>query len=226
MANSPQIDDFLQVLAACKELASQFPDIVFIGGIAVYLHTINDKQTADLAESTHYADFYISIADMSDLRDIEDVTPNRRLNKHQLIKRGIEFDIYTERHSNLILPYDQVSAFSEQYDSIQVAALEHLLILKLEAYQDRHASSKGQKDAKDLLRIGVIVAKQRRKFRSEIISGYIRDEHITLLERVLKGPEPLALARGNAKEAKSIRGYFSTLVEKVVNEYGAISNRR
>ena len=146
--------DFRELLTACQEIAITFSEgVIFIGGIAVYLHAINGDSTSGLAEFTHDGDFYISLADMADLRDIEQVTANRRLSKHQLIKRGFEFDIYTERQSSLIVPYDQVAAYSETFDELRVACLEHLLVLKLEAYRDRRNSSKGQKDSKDIIRL-------------------------------------------------------------------------
>src|SRR6185436_10365237 len=106
------------------------------------------------------ADFYISFADMGDLRDIEEVTANRRLSKHQMIKHGFEFDIYTERQSTLVLPYDVVLASSQIVGGIRVASPEHLLVLKLEAFADRKGSAKGDKDAKDLLRIAVAARRQ------------------------------------------------------------------
>ena len=74
--------EFDRLLAACKELADYFPHgIVFIGGIAVYLHAVNTPSVRELAELTHDADLYISLADMGDLRDLEEVTANRRLSK-------------------------------------------------------------------------------------------------------------------------------------------------
>lgn len=201
--------DFEHLLRCCYEISSLFPEsVVYIGGIAVYLHTINIEEIASLAEFTHDADFYISIADMSDLRDIEEVTPNRRLSKHQLIKGGFEFDIYTERYSSLIIPYDQVKAYSKSYDVISVACLEHLFVLKLEAYRDRIKSSKGAKDAKDILRISQITSASKKKLRPELIEGYLSDIHIDLLKQIEKGPEPMSLAKGNSQLAKNIRKVF------------------
>jgi len=206
--------DFEHLLSCCHEISSLFPTgVVYIGGIAVYLHTINIEEIASFAEFTHDADFYISIADMSDLRDIEEVTPNRRLSKHQLIKGGFEFDIYTERYSSLIVPFDQVKAYSEAYDMISVASLEHLLVLKLEAYRDRINSSKGSKDAKDILRISQIASASKKKLRPDLIEGYISESHIELLKQIEKGPEPMSLARGNAQQAKNIRKVFSKQFE-------------
>lgn len=201
--------DFGELLNACQEIASSYSDgVVFIGGIAVYLHAVNHLATKDYAEFTHDADFYISIADMADLRDAEEVTPNRRLNKHQLIKRGFEFYIYTERHSALVVPYDQVMAHAVLYDQLRVAGLEHLFVLKLEAYRDRQASAKGQKDAKDLIQIALVSLEAGMKFDAEICEGYLSDEHLSLVERVARGPEFLSMARGNSKSAKDMRTKF------------------
>jgi len=205
--------EFSQLLLACHEMAEAFPEgIVFIGGIAVYLHSINNEAAREFAEFTHHADFYISMADMSDLRDLEELTPNRRLNKHQLIKRGFEFDIYTERHSALIVPYDQVIANAIKIDKLKIAALEQLFILKLEAYRDRYSSSKGSKDAKDLIRIAIVSQSGNLRFNYKIAAGYLSDEHLSLLQKIERGPEPLALAKGNSKEAKYLRELFSKVV--------------
>ena len=206
--------EFQKLLSSCTEISSLFPDgIVFIGGIAIYLHTINQDEISAYAEFTHDADFYISIADMSDLRDIEEVTPNRRLNKHQIIKNKFEFDIYTERYSSLIVPYDHVKAYSEKYDTLNVSCLEHLLVLKLEALLDRINSSKGSKDVKDIIRISQISAARQKNLRSDLIEGYLSYKHLEILKQIEKSPEFMSLAKGNAKLAKSLRTTFSKQFE-------------
>jgi hypothetical protein len=206
-------EQFPQLLAACGELSAMFPDgIAFIGGIAVYLHAINNPATHDFAEATHDGDFYISMADMGELRDIEELTPNRRLSKHQLIKAGFEFDIYTERHSALIVPYSEVISRAENYGDLKVAGLEHLFALKVEAYRDRRSSSKGSKDAKDLIRIVSICAARKKPLTAALIAPYLRDEHLALLEDLIKRPEFVAMARGNAMQAKKLRNQFAAAV--------------
>ncbi len=217
--DNDQTDNFEALLRACLEISLLFPEgVIYIGGIAVYLHTLNNEQARSLAETTHDADFYISIADMADLRDIEEVTPNRRLSKHQLRKKGFEFDIYTERHSALIVPYDQVSAYSAMYDQVRVASLEHLFVLKLEAYRDRAGSVKGEKDAKDLIRIAIVASSKKEGFNSSLVTPYLSDQHLSLIERVSRGPEFMSLARGNSKNAKSLRTQFQELEEKIRKE--------
>ena len=213
-------EEFDRLLVACAEVAETFPEgVVFIGGIAVYLHAINLPSTREFAETTHDADIYISLADMADLRDIEEVTANRRLSKHQMVKHGFEFDIYTERQSSLIVPYDAVVAHAVAYDGIRIASLEHLLVLKLEAFSDRKGSAKGDKDAKDLLRIGAVASRGAKGFRAELSAPYIRDVHIDLLALVERGPQVTSLALGNAMVAKRLRREFATLVAAVRKAY-------
>ncbi|MFN3566674.1 MAG: hypothetical protein ACK4V1_11905 [Burkholderiaceae bacterium] len=215
--------EFKRLLSICAQIAQIAPEgIVFIGGVAVYLHAINLPATAPFAEATHDADFYISLADMADLRDLEEVTPNRRLHKHQLIKDGFEFDIYTERQSALIVPYDAVSAHAVVYDGIRVASLEHLSVLKLEALRDRRASAKGEKDAKDLLRIAAIAARGKRRFDAALAAPYLRDEHLALLDLVERGTAALALAAGNAVVAKRLRQDFAALSAALKAAYGSV----
>lgn len=207
--------EFGVLLATCKNLAEMFDQgLIYIGGIAVYLHSVNQPAAAHLAEATHDADFYISFADMADLRDIEEVTPNRRLHKSQIIKNGFEFDIYTERLSSLRVPYDMVAAHSWQYDGMRVACLEHLFVLKLEAYLDRQDSAKGGKDARDLMRIAV-VAGTLPSFDCDLVAPYLNDQHEELFERLRKTPEAVTLARGNAVHAKAIRKDLGALLDAI-----------
>lgn len=207
--------EFNELLTVCHEIADTFSDgVVFIGGIAVYLHCINHDLTKPLAESTHDGDFYISLADMGDLRDIEEVQSNRKLNKHQIRKRGFEFDIYTERQSSLIVPYDQAIAHAVLYDRIRVACVEHLIALKLEAYLDRKDSARGQKDAKDLIRLFLVAQLNLKAFNIDLCLAYLREEHLPLIDRVRKGPEFLSLTRGNAKEAKEMRIAFEKIAKR------------
>ncbi len=208
--------EFENLITACLEVAGLFPEgVVFIGGIAVYMHATNVAETIALAEFTHDADFYISFADMGDLRDIEEVTANRRLSKHQMIKRGFEFDIYTERQSTLIVPYDVVLAASSVIGGMRIASLEHLLVLKLEAFHDRKDSAKGDKDAKDVIRIAAVATRGPQKFRAARAAPYLTDEHLPLLSRVEKGPYAMSLARGNAMQAKQLRQDLSAIIAQL-----------
>ena len=209
---------FQRLLTACHEVGGLYePDIVFIGGIAVYLHAVNHPLTSAYAEMTADADFYISLSALSDLRDIEEVVQNSRLSKHEFQKQGFSFDVYTERQSSLPVPYADVVAHAVSYDGMAVAALEYLLVLKLEAAVDRHGSAHGQKDARDIIRI--LLLGQQQGFDAQRSILFMRDDHLARLKLIVNGPEFIALATGNAKEAKSLRQACTQVLSKVEAAY-------
>lgn len=206
--------DFKKLLSICREMSQMFDQgLVFIGGIAVYIHGINSRSQATLAETTHDGDFYISLADMADLRDLEEVVPNRRLSKSQIIKSGFEFDVYTERQSSLIVPYDEVIAHSKVFDSVRVASLGHLFALKMEAFRDRKDSAKGAKDARDLIRLAALA--QETGIDPDLICPYMSDDHLDLFDRLRKSSEATALAHGNAVKAKELRSRLAALLDAI-----------
>jgi predicted nucleotidyltransferase len=205
---------FQKLLVACHEVAGMYePDIVFIGGIAVYLHAMNHENTRPYAEMTADADFYISLSALSDLRDIEEVVQNTRLSKHEFQKAGFSFDVYTERQSSLPVPYADVIAHAVRYEGVAVAPLEYLLVLKLEAAVDRHGSAHGQKDARDIIRLLLLAGSQA--FDATRSTLFMRDDHLVRLKAIVNGPEFIALARGNAKEAKALRAACSKIYETI-----------
>lgn len=209
-------ENFTRLLSTCHELSALFPDIVYIGGIAIYLHAINRPETKELGETTHDADFYISLADMADLRDVEEVTSNRRLSKSQIIKNRCEFDIYTERQSALIVPYQEVAADAVAYGDMRVASLEHLLVLKTEAACDRAGSAKGEKDARDLISIACLST--HLGFDFSIGAAFLSDRHVDRLNEIAKGGAPVSVARGNAQAAKALRTTLRTFVSKLTSD--------
>ena len=50
------------------------------------------------------------------------MSANSRLSKHEFRKGGFSFDVYTERHSKLPVPYANVAAYAQGYDGVLVAA--------------------------------------------------------------------------------------------------------
>lgn len=150
---------------------------------------------------------------MGDLRDHEEVVPNPNRHKHQITLQGFEFDIYTERQSKLIVPYADIEKHAVSYGELKVACLEHVLPLKLEAYNNRRNSSKGMKDAKDIFRI--FLCAQVLGFQTKRYALYKMDTHEGLLEEIIKGPAAVELAQGNSHVAKNYRAAGTTLLEKI-----------
>lgn len=209
-------NDFQKLLAICKEISEGFPDgVVYIGGIAVFLHVASDEAMRPLAEATHDADFYISYPDFGTLRDEAEIVQNSRLQKHQLNRGGFEFGIYTEHNSSLIVPYDTINFNSEQIAGVRVACLEHLLALKLGAYENRKTSKKGDKDARDIACIG-LTAIERHVVRPDLCTPYFTVAHETLLRGIPTHPVITEMAGGNAKTAKELRTKLDLFVRIIL----------
>lgn len=197
-------DEWAALWDGIRELSEFFP--VFIGGVAVYLQALAHKMDKRLIEFSHDGDFYISLADFSDLRDLEEITQNRRLHKHQLIKHGIEFDVYVENNNRLRVKYVDVMDGSQLVDSVRVASLEHLLVLKLDAYEARRGSAKGRKDERDLIRLMHMLAGQR--VNRKRLAKYLTPPAFELLSTIERSSEFLGMCRDNLKKASDLRVEF------------------
>lgn len=203
-----------------REINDLFPDgVVFIGGVAVFLHINQDALPAGFIEFSHDADLYFSLADFADLRDMEEVTANRRLDKHQIIKHGVEYDIYLERHNSLAIPYAEAIAHSVVIDNIRTACLEHLLVLKLDAFSSRKGSSKGAKDERDLIRICYLLA--RKGIEMGLVTAYLDGDRLDLLKGLRNSPGFLVLCEGNAHKARPVRDAVSKVVKKIIGQKAA-----
>jgi hypothetical protein len=208
------VEEWDKLWAGVIELSQEYGErIVFIGGVAIYLHTREGAAPETFLERSHDGDFFISLADFADLRDHEEVTANRRLFKYQIIKNGLEFDVYLENQAHLRVPFQDLYAASEVADGIRVASLEHLLVLKLDAFSDRRASAKGRKDERDVIRIIYLMSQEG--YDAELLEPYWTSEMTRLLELVEKGREFISLARGNAHEARQLRETYRATARKL-----------
>ena len=204
-----------------QELSEWFPDgIVFIGGIAVLLHVRGQKLPERFVELSHDGDFFLSLADFGDLRDLEEVTANRRLSKHQIIRKGIEFDVYLENHNDLRVKYSDAMEASQVFDGVRVASLEHLLVLKLDAYASRRGSAKGSKDERDLIKICILMATSPPK--RERLEAYLVDEAVETLRRLETSSAYLSLCGGNAHEARALRQDVLRVIEDIARIHSGV----
>lgn len=204
---------WLALLKGIYEVAEMFPDdTVFIGGIAVYLHSVAVGLASTLIERSHDADLYISLPAYDDLRSIEIVTSNPRLRKKQFIKYGMDYDVYVEHNNSLIVSYADILAGSVVLDHVRVASLEHLLPLKLMALASRRGTPKGPKDERDIIRI-VLLLSQNGVVRSRL-DRYFTSEMASTLEQLSHSREFVTLARGNLHEARSLRDKYAAMISK------------
>ena len=205
-------NDFNRLLDNVKEISALIPGAVFIGGVAVFLHA--SKTMQEIAEASHDADLFIGLCDLADLRDIEELTSNRRLDKQQFIKDGFEFDVYVERNNSLAVPYDDILLCSSNINDIRVASLGHLLILKSDAAISRKGSAKGQKDMRDIIRILMLCSKSD----IDICRPYLDDGRMSFLQSIQKSSSFLSLAEENAVLAKHYRQRVSFTLESIFPE--------
>ncbi|MDE2571820.1 MAG: hypothetical protein KGM44_04760 [bacterium] len=164
----------LQSLA--RGISQEFPDAVFIGGVAVAQHA--KRSNPALEESSHDADLYLSLAGKNEMRDRYEVVRNERLGKDSVLVDGEDFDLYVERQHRLAIPYDEIAAHSQEIEGIRVAALEHLLVLKLDAAGDRRGSAKGEKDLRDLARLVSLL----RAPRKALLAPHLDEKRLELLD--------------------------------------------
>lgn len=206
-----ETDDFKAILDAAKEIGRDYPDgAILIGGIAVYLHATAQKNER-LREATHDADLLISIADFSALRDQEEVVPNPRLGKSQVTRHSVDFDLYVEHQHSLSVKYDEAKEHSVVYEGVRLAALEHLMVLKLDAAIDRAGSFKGDKDNRDVARIMLMLGTPR-----PFVLPYLSEKRLAKLSAIAETPAAFnELADGNSFEAASLRRKYELNFKKV-----------
>jgi hypothetical protein len=203
---------FDKILDTSLGLGRELPDIVFIGGVAVYLHTLKRASSAIPLEASHDADFTISFSGYDFLKDAAEITATPRLAKHQMVVDDVEFDVYVERLNRLVVPYDEIFAHKDVVEGIGVACLEHLLVLKLEAFAKREHSTKGDKDRRDVVKIGLLLG---RKARRSLIRPYMRAELASRLEDIARSAIFTELCGRNAHVAKKMRASFAAFVADV-----------
>lgn len=194
-------DEWKRLLEAVDEIQDWFPEgVAFIEGIAVFAHARDDSEVSPFVAKSHDADFVILTPDYVDLRDIEVLTSNRRLSKHQFVKDGFEFYVYVENQNDLVVPADEVLASSVIKSGLRVACCEHLLALKSAALIDRKGTSKGNKDEEDILRILLVT----NNINPDLVSR-ISSEMLQNIKRCVDGDAVVRLTNGNLHTAKKFR---------------------
>jgi hypothetical protein len=192
------ISEWNRVWKEVKGFSGQFPDAIVIGGVAVYLHS----QAIHMpVEFTHDADFCVGLPEWSDIRDLYEVTINRRLSKHQIIIDDVEFDLYLEHHNGLRIDYGVLETEAVRLNGVRVAGLGHLLLLKLDAFSARRTSSHGRKDQRDIAKLLLLLE----KVDPVGVRGLVTSEDMEAIERVLRSEAFMELTDGNAHQASVLR---------------------
>jgi len=125
-----------------KQLKKDF-DFVLIGGWAVYFYTKSLK-SKDI-------DIIVDFSQLQKIKQNFSIEKNERLRKYQVKLEEIDIDIYLPFYSSLGLPVEEVVKQTVILSGFTLPKKEALLITKLNAYQNRKGSIKGQKDLIDIL---------------------------------------------------------------------------
>ncbi len=193
-------EESARVWQSVQDFVALVPEgVVVIGGVAVFLHVLSSKRTDLGSEFTHDADFMIDRAALGTVRDLFEVTVNKRLQMYQVEYSDVEFDIYLERQHHLRVDYAELAMAADDIEGLRVAHKQHLMLLKLAAYKDRGSSAHGKKDSRDLTKLMVLSAKD-----ALLPSALFSEEDLALLERALEDGL-VGLTRGNLHQAGTLR---------------------
>ncbi|HEV3155931.1 MAG TPA: hypothetical protein VGZ00_01155 [Candidatus Baltobacteraceae bacterium] len=203
-------EHWLHLQALAKRVGTEFPDAIFIGGLAVFAHA--ERLGSRWQEASHDVDFYISLIGRGDMRQRYDMKYSRHLHKDSVRIEHEDFDVYTEHQNNLAIPYRVVARHSLMAKNFRVASLEHLMVLKVDAALDRVESSKGEKDLRDLTRILTLLTEPQ----EELIIPYLTPERQEMLQRVVNDPDILGTMGLNAHEAGKYRRQLSKTVKALM----------
>lgn len=195
--------------AIARNLTTEYADAVFIGGIAVATHA--GRLGAHFQETSHDADLYLSLVAKSALRDRYEVRRNPNIGKDSALIEGEDVDVYVEHQHPLGIPFDLAIAHAEEIDGIRVAALEHLLVLKLDAAQARIGSGKGEKDVRDIARIVALLDNPRKT----VLSNYMTEQRSKTLAQIMSRPDLPTILGLNAHDGSRFRTTLNEHTEAI-----------
>jgi hypothetical protein len=214
-------EEWNDILTEIKKL-KKYEEIVFIGGIAVFLHLIKNRENQHLIEFSHDIVLAISLVNFYDLRTEKDIIKNNRLNKHEMISKGISIDIYVEKNNSLCVPFEEIlQEKNTTLDNFNIASLEHLLILKLKAFEDRKNSSKGDKDKRDIIKIIYLMSNE---INMDIFRKYFLDveEIKETLSNIIYNANNYIDIVENRKIAKELSVITKQNYEKILTNFDKI----
>jgi hypothetical protein len=207
-----EIEEAKKLREFMEKLCNDLPnDFIVIGGWAVDAYN-NTNLTFD-------GDAMVSIMAHGILKDSFDVTPNPRMKKHQFVgETSHDIDIYVEYQHGLKIPYDELKSLSQKRSGLLVACPEHLIILKLEAAQDRVGTSKGEKDILDLL---ALISLPKEEYKNiEVLNRYLSEENVATLKSISTNQSLIEkITKGNKWEAKSLKSKIKDNLDLLLKEF-------
>jgi hypothetical protein len=188
-------------------------EIVFIGGVATYLHVQRRPKAVLPLEKTHDVDASISAVASGIIRDHHEFTENHHLHKAQIRVDNIDVDLYPQQISRLRFSYLDLAPYAQRYRGFQIAAIPHILLLKVDAIEGRGNSGKGAKDRRDAAKLLVLLrgSPQAR----QLLAGLAAPSDLKSLRAVAKSPALMEIVHGNAKTASTLRKKAEEAIDAV-----------
>ncbi len=177
---------------------------ILIGGWAVFLYTKNLK-SKDI-------DVIIDFKSLQKLKNNYEIHKNERLKKYEIKQEGIDIDIYLPYYSWLGLPVEKITPYTEIIESFTVVKKEILLFTKLQAYIERKASVKGQKDKIDILSL-ILLPDFDFDILKDFLSKNKKTEHISILRNMV-------IETNEVEELSLNRHYFSQKKKNLLVKIG------
>jgi len=159
-----------------KQLKKDF-DFVLIGGWAVYFYTKSLK-SKDI-------DIIVDFSQLQKIKQNFSIEKNERLRKYQVKLEEIDIDIYLPFYSSLGLPVEEVVKQTVILSGFTLPKKEALLITKLNAYQNRKGSIKGQKDLIDILSL-VLLEDFDFRYLLNLIKRYQLKNYWLTVKKIIK----------------------------------------
>lgn len=174
-------------------------DFVLLGGWAVYLYT-QALKSKDI-------DIIVEFDTLGRLKNEYEIRKNERLQKYEIIKEGIEIDIYLPYYSYLGMPVEKLVTLVTQLQSFKVLKKEALVCSKLYAYLNRRGSIKGEKDRIDILNLLLL-----EDFNVKTLNSLLGKSNFDELRRLVKTTRDIKEIGLNqhrwAKDKKRILSYL------------------
>ncbi|HEV3156716.1 MAG TPA: hypothetical protein VGZ00_05160 [Candidatus Baltobacteraceae bacterium] len=148
------------ILPIANRIGTEFPDAVFLGGLAAYAHAVR-LGVRWPARSHDDMACYLSINGKTAMRDRYGMQDSPDLTKSSVRIAETSVDVYSEEQPNVAIPYPQVAAHSHPCKGgLRVASLEHMFVLATDAALTRSGTEK-ENAMRDLLRIVPLWSKSK-----------------------------------------------------------------